>query len=71
MEQLKAKYEVLKQEHEKAIVSISSEVAKLQKQQEKLIDASKQREEWYIIEKEVSREEVKDERSVPIFSFGS
>ena len=71
MEQLKAKYEVLKQEHEKAIVSISSEVAKLQKQQEKLIDASKQREEWYIIEKEVSREEVKHARYVPIYSFGS
>lgn len=49
---------MLKQEHEKAIVSVSSEVARLQKQQEKFIDASKQREEWYIIEKEVSREEV-------------
>ncbi|XP_067942313.1 coiled-coil domain-containing protein 42 homolog [Watersipora subatra] len=58
LERLKSKYEILKQEHEKAVVSISSEVARLQKQQEKLIDASKQREEWYIIEKEVSREEL-------------
>lgn len=49
---------MLKQEHEKTIVSFSSAVAKKQKEEERHIDASKQREEWYIVEKEVSREEV-------------
>jgi len=57
LEKLKAEYEVLKQEHEKRVVSISSQVAILQKQQERTIDSGKQKEEWYIVEKEVSREE--------------
>lgn len=52
------KCENLKQEHEKAIVSASSELAQLQKQHEKKIDKSKQKEEWYIVEKEISREEL-------------
>lgn len=58
LEKLKAEYEVLKQEHEKRVVSISSQVAILQKQQERTIDSGKQKEEWYIVEKEVSREEL-------------
>ena len=33
-------------------------MAKKQKEEERHIDASKQREEWYIVEKQVSREEV-------------
>lgn len=64
LEKLRGEYEVLKQEHEKTIVSFSSEVAHKQKQNDKFIDASKQREEWYIVEKEVSREEVCDSHAV-------